>query len=171
MKPRGHSGAWAGIGRISSARFLIVRRQLARLACISFVLSFSGCSLWQENLKAEGLNRAQTIEPLLADAGFTRRNADTPAKVAHMQSLTPFTMRYHMKNGVLRYSFADPEQCHCIYVGDQIAYERYKALKAERQQVQQQTSAYQSIQNEELSEETGIPQMGGFDSVWSDSSP
>jgi len=170
MKPRGRSGALARVGRIA-ARSPIVRRHLARLACLIVALSLDGCSLWQENVKAEGLSRAQSIEPLLADAGFTRKDADTPAKVAHLQSLTPFTMRYHMKNGALRYSFADPEQCHCIYVGDQIAYERYKALKAEHQQEYQQAAAYQLIQNEELSEETGIPQMGGFDSVWNYSSP
>jgi hypothetical protein len=66
-------------------------------------------------------------------AGFQVRRADTPERLAHLKTLTPLKMVRHEREGVAYYVFADPDRCQCMYVGNEAAYQRYRALARQSQ--------------------------------------
>jgi hypothetical protein len=71
-----------------------------------------------------------TKQDLLEQAGFVRRNADMPDRVAALKALPPHQFVTRMSNGSIKYMYADPIACHCIYVGGQRAYDQYRQLVA-----------------------------------------
>ena len=73
-------------------------------------------------------DRAAEVEPLLVAAGFQKRVADTPQKLAHLQQLTPLKLVPHARLGSVYYVYADPNGCRCAYVGNQMAFEQYQGL-------------------------------------------
>ena len=67
---------------------------------------------------ADGPWTTATTEQFLAAAGFQKMVADSPAKAAHLERLTPARrMIAHRRAGRLYYLYADPEVCKCLYVG------------------------------------------------------
>ena len=64
-------------------------------------LSFAGCAA----LKASD---TYWTEQALASAGFERRPADTPEKLAQLTALTPRTLMRKTLDGEARYVYADP---------------------------------------------------------------
>src|SRR5262245_1348362 len=81
---------------------------------------------------------ARQTESVLSAAGFQRRPADTPERIAHLKTLRPLKLVPHMKDGRLLYVYADPKNCGCLYVGDEAAYERYHQLALQKQIAQEQ---------------------------------
>jgi hypothetical protein len=73
---------------------------------------------------------APTSGDLLAQAGFVRRNADTPERVAALKALPPHHFVLRNSNGSVKYMYADPVDCDCIYVGGQRAYDQYRQKMA-----------------------------------------
>jgi hypothetical protein len=92
------------------------------------LLLLTGCSL----LRLSPPQRAAQVEPVLAAAGFRRLPADTPEKVAHLQKLPPLKLTPRKHKGQLQYAYADPYACHCLYVGDEQAYQQYQRLSLEK---------------------------------------
>ena len=76
--------------------------------------------------------RAQKIESLLNISGFKAMPADNPAKQKVIQGLQPLTFTRLGHHGKIHWWFADPYLCNCVYVGDELAYLRYKQSKKER---------------------------------------
>ena len=73
---------------------------------------------------ADGEWNTLTTEQLLAAAGFQQKAADTPAKLAHLETLTPARkLVAHQRDGHLYYVYADPELCKCLYVGTAAQYQ------------------------------------------------
>jgi hypothetical protein len=73
---------------------------------------------------ADGEWTTQTTEQLLAAAGFQKKVADSPAKLAHLETLTPARkLVTHRRDGHLYYVYADPETCKCLYVGTAAQYQ------------------------------------------------
>ena len=68
---------------------------------------------------------------LLEDAGFRMREANTPQKMAQLRKLTPHRLIARQKNGVPYYLYADPDDCQCLFIGDKIAFENYRAMPAQ----------------------------------------
>ncbi|HEY2526146.1 MAG TPA: hypothetical protein VGI29_13870 [Candidatus Binataceae bacterium] len=97
----------------------------------------AGCSMFQETPQ----QRAQRIEPMLAAAGFRMLPADTPARVAETERLTPLKVRYYFDNGKPRYWFNDPVSCHCVYVGGEKNYQQYEQIRLSQQAAQQEAAA------------------------------
>ena len=65
---------------------------------------------------------------LLAQAGFTLRTADTPKRLAYLNSIPPQKVVQHNYQGKTLYVVCqDPSTKQC-YVGDEAAYQRYQAL-------------------------------------------
>jgi hypothetical protein len=57
-------------------------------------------------------------EQLLTGAGFQKKVADTPEKLAHLDTLTPARrLVAHQGDDKLYYVYADPAMCECLYVG------------------------------------------------------
>jgi hypothetical protein len=68
---------------------------------------------------ADGQWKTLTTEQLLAGAGFQKKVADTPEKLAHLGTLTPARrlVAHRRDGGQLYYVYADPAMCKCLYVG------------------------------------------------------
>ena len=73
-------------------------------------------------------DRASEIEPLLVAAGFQKRVADTPQKLAHLQQLPQLKLVPHARRNSVYYVYADPNGCRCAYVGNEAAFEQYQGL-------------------------------------------
>jgi hypothetical protein len=73
-------------------------------------------------------DRAMSIEPLLVAAGFQKRVADTPEKLAHLRQLEPLKLVPHARKTSVYYVYADPNGCRCAYVGNEMAFEQYQGL-------------------------------------------
>ena len=97
--------------------------------------------------------RAQRIEPILAAAGFRAHPADSPAKLQHLQAMTPLKVKFTPKDGKMRYWFADPVYCTCLYTGGQDAYEQYEQIRL------QQKTAEQEQETAEMNESTAAEEM------------
>jgi len=73
---------------------------------------------------ADGEWNTVTTEQQLAAAGFEKKVADTPAKLAHLGTLTPARkLVSHRRDGRLYYVYADPVVCNCLYVGTAAQYQ------------------------------------------------
>lgn len=67
----------------------------------------------------------------LEDAGFKMREANTPQKMARLNSIPPYKFVPHRKNGARYYVYADPA-CRCAFVGDDNAMQAYRDMVAPR---------------------------------------
>ena len=70
--------------------------------------------------------RVASKEDLLSAAGFTVNPANTPQRLASLHSLPPNKFVQQPQGSTVRYVYADPLVCGCLYVGDQAAYGRYQ---------------------------------------------
>ena len=105
--PPGQGGAWPG-GRLGLASLVM-----------SLPLLAGGCT---------GVQTRIDTEQRLAAAGFEARNAGAPGAAAELQRLEPNQVIARREGNGFRYLYADPKQCHCLYVGDEKAYQAYQRL-------------------------------------------
>src|SRR5436190_15192502 len=94
---------------------------------VAFIV-FAGCSLFRLSPQ----EKADRLEPLLIAAGFRVLSADTPAKLAHLQTLPSLTLTPRPHHGTPWYVYADPYVCQCMLVGDAHAYQDYQRLAVEK---------------------------------------
>jgi len=81
--------------------------------------------------------RTLTTEQLLAAAGFEKKVADSPAKLAHLETLTPARkLVVHQRDGHLYYVYADPATCKCLYVGTAAQYQLALEKRLESNQLE-----------------------------------
>jgi hypothetical protein len=76
---------------------------------------------------------AVSTEELLVKAGFQKRNAETPEQVQNLASMPPFRIVARGVGGDAAYTYADPVNCHCLYVGGPRQYVEYQRLATERE--------------------------------------
>ncbi len=93
-----------------------------RIVMAGIALLAAGCA----NSSAE----APTKDDLLAQAGFVRRDANTQERLAALKVLPPHQFVMRNSNGSIKYMYADPSVCDCIYVGGQRAYDEYRKMMA-----------------------------------------
>ncbi len=89
-------------------------------------LALSGCAAMREQ-------EAAGTKELLATAGFQMRRADSPDHVRALASMRPFRLVERSRDGNVAYTFADPENCRCLYVGGPKEYSEFRRLATERQ--------------------------------------
>ena len=75
---------------------------------------------------------APTTADLLAQAGFVRRDVNTQERLAALRVLPPHQFVVRNSNGSVKYMYADPNVCDCIYVGGQADYDRYRQIMVSR---------------------------------------
>ena len=114
-----------------------MRWRTAILPLVALGLSLTGCAAIRAHQTAE-------TEQVLAAAGFQVKPADTPAKLAHLQTLTPRKVVRYTRDGQMHYVYADPETCTCLFVGDEQRYQKYQELSLQKQIADEQMSAAQS---------------------------
>ena len=109
----------------------------AILPLVALGLSLTGCAAIRAHQTAE-------TEQVLVAAGFQMKPADTPEKLAHLQTLTPRKVVRYTRDGQVHYVYADPETCTCLFVGDEQRYQKYQELSLQKQIADEQMSAAQS---------------------------
>ena len=126
-----------------------------RFIVAAIIGTCAGCSLLQPSPQ----QRAKELDPMLSAAGFKLIPANSPQKVATLDKLPPLTVKFYTgKDGNLRYWLADPYGCHCLYLGDEAAYQRYEQLRVQNRIIQEQREAAE--ENMEASENMMMPPMG-----------
>src|SRR5262245_38355610 len=70
----------------------------------------------------------QNTETLLSRAGFRQLPADSPQKVAHLQTLPERKVIGRTYQGKKYYVFSDPQGCKCLYIGNPEQYKTYQGL-------------------------------------------
>lgn len=70
----------------------------------------------------------------LEDAGFIARLADTPARIARLNTVPAHKFVRRVKAGRAYYMYVDPDLCKCVYLGDQDAMNNYRAMASKRRQ-------------------------------------
>jgi len=88
-----------------------------RIMLIGLAVGLGGCALTVGN-----------TEGLLDQAGFRKVPADTPKRAEHLQTIRPHQLIQRKTDGKLYYVYADPDYCHCMYVGSESAYAKYQTL-------------------------------------------
>jgi len=86
-------------------------------------------------------------EQLLSAAGFKMTLANTPAKMAHLKTLTQNKIVPHQKDGAVYYIYADATNCQCFYWGKAEAYQKFQQLQV------QQNLAAEDRMSAEMNEE------------------
>jgi hypothetical protein len=96
---------------------------------------------------ADGQWKTLTTEQLLTGAGFEKKIADTPEKLAHLGTLTPARrlVAHRRDGGQLYYVYADPAMCKCLYVGTSAQYQSV----LEKRLANEQLVAQQELLNED----------------------
>ena len=75
----------------------------------------------------------QDTERMLAAAGFQMRPADTAELQEDLRSIPPRRLVSRTKDGNVMYMYADPDNCHCVYVGGSKEYSEYERRRLERE--------------------------------------
>ena len=119
--------------------------RLARVALLSVAAvvlfgALSGCASVRKH-------KAVETEQMLAEAGFSMKLADTPERLAHLQTLPQRKLRTRPANGGVSYFYADASGCKCLYQGSQEAYKTFQELEL------QQRIASGEVETREVSNE------------------
>jgi len=110
---------------------LMVNKRFGFVAAMAIVLALGGC--------ASTTNGTAKFEQMLIAGGFRMKLADTPEKLAHLQTLPQKRIVPRQKDGKVYYVFADPDQ-KALYVGDAKAYQQFQDLR-----VQQEDAEYNAM--------------------------
>jgi hypothetical protein len=105
------------------------RRAAVAVGWLALVLAGGGCAYFARQ-------SAQDTENLLAAAGFTMKPADTPEKLAHLRTMPLRTIVSRSKSDQLVFTYADPDYCKCLWVGNASQYNAYQRLVEQRQVAQ-----------------------------------
>jgi hypothetical protein len=136
-----------------------------RLGAAASVLTLAACSL----VGPTAGERARHTEQMLAAAGFRQVLLDTPGKTAQLARFTPFKLHhYRGKDGKIRFWFGDPDYCHCAYIGNQAAFDKYQDLRIEAQNTREREAAAEENDDaaQEMQDLQAEPMMYPFGSTF-----
>jgi hypothetical protein len=68
----------------------------------------------------------------LSAAGFIVRPAITPELQTMLRLLPAYQVVPRIRGGKIRFVYADPNVCDCLFVGSQQAYDLYKTIRLEQ---------------------------------------
>jgi uncharacterized protein YceK len=114
---------------------------------IRLVVVFAAALLTLSGCAAIRRHEAGSTEQLLAAAGFQMRAADTPERAHDLAVMPPLKIVARSQNNDVRYTFADPYKCHCLYIGGSKEYSAYQRLLTEQQIAQQRLWAEEDSMN------------------------
>jgi hypothetical protein len=100
------------------------------------LLTLSGCATIRRH-------EAASTEQLLAAAGFQMRPADNPERIHDLTVMPPLKLVARSQADSVRYTFADPYKCQCLYVGGAKEYSAYQRLVTEKQIAEERVRAEQ----------------------------
>lgn len=126
------------------------RRPARLLALLAVALVLTGCAS-RERRYAEANERG------LAAAGFQKRVADTPAKMAHLQALIQRKILVYTVQERLVYVWADAKLCQCLYMGSETQFQAYARLAQEQKLERERRTAAEESEAAGLFVETWGP--------------
>ena len=106
----------------------------ALLALALAAVTLAGCAPVRRD-------EAASTEKLLAAAGFRVKPADTPEHQKGLAAMPPLKMVQRIKDGNVVYTYADPYNCKCLYVGNESNYQEYRRLGLQQQIAQENLDA------------------------------
>jgi len=106
---------------------------LDRRRLVGFVVLFAAALLVLSGCATIRRHEAARTEQLLAAAGFQRRPADSPERRQDLTTMPPFKLVAQSKDGNVVYTFSDPANCRCLYVGGPNESSTYERLRVERE--------------------------------------
>jgi hypothetical protein len=75
----------------------------------------------------------RTTDMWLSEAGFVMNPANTPAHVKQMMAMPPRRFIVRTTPAGLRYFlYADPDDCKCVFIGDEKARQSYRSIASAR---------------------------------------
>jgi len=98
---------------------------------IVLALGFTGCAAIRPN-------QTDWTQHLLTAAGFQVEPVATAEELAHLRALKPRKVVQEGTDGQMRYVYADPDVCTCLYVGDEQQYQKYQTLKVQKEIAERQ---------------------------------
>ena len=100
------------------------------LSAVAIVAVLGGCTAMRRD-------QASETTSLLTQAGFKIIKADTPERIAKLNTLTPYkVIPWKRKSGGTVYAYADPDPCKCVDVGSPKQYAQYRQLLSAQQAAQ-----------------------------------
>jgi len=124
------------------------------LSAVVIVIALGGCTAMRRD-------RAPETTSLLTQAGFKVLQADTPERVAKLNTLTPYkVVPWKRKSGGTVYAYAEPDPCKCVYVGSPKQYARYRQLLSAEQAAEIAAQEKAEFEPQEFSDST-IEEGGG----------
>ena len=105
--------------------------------------------------------QTKDTEQLLAAAGFKMKLADTPAKMAHLKTLTQHKIVPHQKDGAIYYIYADATTCQCFYWGQDLSYQRFMQLQEQQNIADEERMTAEMNEQEFIDWDTMGYGMGG----------
>jgi hypothetical protein len=104
-----------------------------RIAAIALMATL-GCAAMQ---KSDTMKHERS----LAAAGFQMRFADSPDRLTQIQALPQGKLVSVPFEGERRWVYADAEYCKCMYVGTEMAYDRYQRIAIRQQLAEERLEA------------------------------
>jgi hypothetical protein len=96
-------------------------------------------------------NEVADTEQMLVAAGFREVPADTPRRQQQLDTLPPHQlMSQHLKGSgpySVGYVYADPDHCHCVFIGNAAAYQAYQKLAFEQKLANERVQAAEMEEN------------------------
>ena len=117
----------------------MIGRWTAPLASLALAASvgLTGCA---------AIRRSQALdtEQFLAAAGFRMELADTAERRQQLAAMRPYRLTSRATGDGIEYTYADPRDCQCVYVGGPKEYAEYQRLTRERQLAEEQIWTYEN---------------------------
>ncbi len=82
-----------------------------------------------------------STQNMLAASGFHMKLADTPEKLAHVQSFPQDKVVPVQREGQLKFVWADAKGCKCMLVGDESNYQSYAKMAEQEKMTHEQYEA------------------------------
>jgi hypothetical protein len=118
------------------------------LSAVVIVTALGGCTAMRRD-------RASETTSLLTQAGFKVLKADTPERMAKLNTLTPYkVIPWKRKSGGTVYAYAEPDPCKCVYVGSPKQYAQYRQLLSAEQAAQISAQEKAEFEPQEFSDST-----------------
>jgi hypothetical protein len=115
-------------------------------------LAMSGCAHQNHDVAS--------VQTMLAASGFQMKLADTPEKLANVQSYPQRKIFPVQREGQLKYVWADAKDCKCMYTGDEANYQSFARL------AEQEKIARENYEAARAAEEWGAWQPGWGPEWW-----
>ncbi|HEY2538304.1 MAG TPA: hypothetical protein VGI28_02205 [Stellaceae bacterium] len=134
-------------------------RRIIALRRVTFVLAVlllcAGCASEQD--------RIQEMEQMLAAAGFHEEPVDSAKRQIQISTLRPHSLLMQWLevrgNEVPAYIYADPDLCHCVYIGDEKTYQRFQRLALEKKLANEYMTAAEMAQTDTLDWDLWAPDL------------